>query len=99
MNCFCRVLKALQQEEIMNVFIDDWKALGTEAEASDWSGKALASKSLTLYQVFTDQKYTKDKNISSINWHPTIYGKLLCQSYLTCVFLLLCYCLMHVLLL
>ncbi|XP_071342532.1 dynein axonemal intermediate chain 3 isoform X2 [Trachinotus anak] len=67
-----RVLKALQQEEIMNVFTDDWRALGTGAEAGDWSGKA--SEGLMLYQAFTDQKYTKDKNISSINWHPTIYG-------------------------
>uniref|UniRef100_A0A665TD64 WD repeat domain 63 n=1 Tax=Echeneis naucrates TaxID=173247 RepID=A0A665TD64_ECHNA len=69
-----RVLKALQQEEIMNVFIDDWKALGTGPEAGDWSGKA--SEGLMLYQAFADQTYTKDKRISSISWHPTIYGKL-----------------------
>ncbi|XP_045906664.1 dynein axonemal intermediate chain 3 isoform X2 [Micropterus dolomieu] len=67
-----RVLQVLQQEEIMNVFIDDWKALGTAAEDGDWSGKV--SEGLILYQAFTDQKYTKDKKISSINWHPTIYG-------------------------
>lgn len=54
----------------MNVFFDDWKALGDDA---DWSGKV--SEGLMLYQAFTDQKYTKDKKISSINWHPTIYGK------------------------
>lgn len=71
---FCRVLQALQQEELMNVFFDDWKALGTGAEADDWSGKV--SEGLMLYQAFTDQKHTKDKKISSINWHPTIYGKL-----------------------
>ncbi|XP_067452451.1 dynein axonemal intermediate chain 3 [Thunnus thynnus] len=67
-----RVMQALQQEEIMNVFFDDWKALGTEAEGSDWSGKV--SEGLMLYQAFTVQKYNKDKKISSINWHPTIYG-------------------------
>ncbi|XP_044056933.1 dynein axonemal intermediate chain 3 isoform X2 [Siniperca chuatsi] len=67
-----RVLQALQQEEIMNVFFDDWKALGTAAEDGDYSGKV--SEGLMLYQAFTDQKYTKDKKISSINWHPTIYG-------------------------
>uniref|UniRef100_A0A3B4UMA1 Dynein axonemal intermediate chain 3 n=2 Tax=Seriola dumerili TaxID=41447 RepID=A0A3B4UMA1_SERDU len=67
-----RVLQALQQEEIMNVFTDDWKVLGTGAEDGDWSGKA--SEGLMLYQAFTDQKYTKDKRISSINWHPTIHG-------------------------
>lgn len=68
-----RVLQALQQEEIMNVFFDDWKALGTAAEDGDWSGKV--SKGLMLYQAFTDQKYTKEKKISSVNWHPNIYGK------------------------
>lgn len=70
---FCRVLQALQQEGIMNVFFDDWKALGTAADDGDWAGKV--SEGLMLYQAFTDQKYTKDKKICSINWHPTIYGK------------------------
>lgn len=70
---FSRVLQALQQEEIMNVFDDDWQTLGTVAEHGDWSGKI--SKGLMLYQAFTDQQYTKDKKISSINWHPTIHGK------------------------
>uniref|UniRef100_A0A8P4G9M5 Dynein axonemal intermediate chain 3 n=1 Tax=Dicentrarchus labrax TaxID=13489 RepID=A0A8P4G9M5_DICLA len=79
LNNFCnsvtpRVLQALQQEEIMNGFFDDWKALGAAAEDGDWSGKV--SEGLMLYQAFTDQKYTKDKKISSINWHPTIYGVL-----------------------
>ncbi|KAF3835398.1 hypothetical protein F7725_027956 [Dissostichus mawsoni] len=69
-----RVLQVLQQEEIMNVFFDDWKALGTAGDDADWSGKI--SEGLMLYQAFTDQKYTKDKKISSINWHPTIYGVL-----------------------
>lgn len=57
----------------MNVFDDDWQTLGTVAEHGDWSGKI--SKGLMLYQAFTDQQYTKDKKISSINWHPTIHGK------------------------
>ncbi|XP_076581938.1 dynein axonemal intermediate chain 3 [Chaetodon auriga] len=67
-----RVMQALQQEEIMNVFSDDYKALGTVADDGDWSEKV--SEGLMLYQAFTDQNYTKDKKISSINWHPTIYG-------------------------
>lgn len=57
----------------MNVFIDDWKALGTGLEAGDWSGQV--SDSLVLHQAFTDQKYSKDKKISCLNWHPTISGK------------------------
>uniref|UniRef100_A0A3Q2NPF8 Dynein axonemal intermediate chain 3 n=1 Tax=Fundulus heteroclitus TaxID=8078 RepID=A0A3Q2NPF8_FUNHE len=68
-----RILHALQQEEIMNVFIDDWKALGTGLEAGDWSGQA--SDSLVLHQAFADQRFSKDKKISCLNWHPTIYGK------------------------
>ncbi|KAI4828532.1 hypothetical protein KUCAC02_022614 [Chaenocephalus aceratus] len=73
-----RVLQALQQEEIMNVFFDDWKALGTAGDDADWSGKV--SEGLMLYQAFTDQKYTKDKKISSINWHPTIYAVALTEK-------------------
>ncbi|XP_047443492.1 dynein axonemal intermediate chain 3 [Mugil cephalus] len=69
-----RVLLALQQEEVMNVFFDDWKVLGAGAEAGDWSGKV--SEGLVLHQAFSDQKYAKDKKISSINWHPTILGVL-----------------------
>ncbi|KAK2835208.1 hypothetical protein Q5P01_015692 [Channa striata] len=70
-----RVLKALQQEQIINVFIDEWKDLATGAEADDWSSGKV-SEGLMLYQAFTDQKYSKDKKVSSINWHPTIYGVL-----------------------
>ncbi|XP_068445744.1 dynein axonemal intermediate chain 3 isoform X2 [Clinocottus analis] len=67
-----RFLQALQQERITNVFFDDWDALGKAAEDSDWSRKV--SEGLMLYQAFTDQNYTKDKKISSVNWHPTFYG-------------------------
>ncbi|KAM9358400.1 dynein axonemal intermediate chain 3 [Symphorus nematophorus] len=66
------VLQALQHEEIMNVFFEDWEVMGTAAESGDWSGKV--SEGLMLFQAFTDQKHGKDKKISSINWHPTIYG-------------------------
>uniref|UniRef100_A0A8D0DV88 Dynein axonemal intermediate chain 3 n=1 Tax=Salvator merianae TaxID=96440 RepID=A0A8D0DV88_SALMN len=61
---------ALQQNEIMNVFFDDWKAL-----AEDESG--FAGKSdvfLKEYQSFTDLHYLKDRTVSCICWHPTIFG-------------------------
>ncbi|XP_068563257.1 dynein axonemal intermediate chain 3 [Cebidichthys violaceus] len=67
-----RMLQALQEESIMNVFFDDWKALGTAVEDIVWSGEDF--KDLRFYRGFSDQNYTKDKKISSINWHPTIYG-------------------------
>ncbi|XP_043985899.1 dynein axonemal intermediate chain 3 isoform X2 [Gambusia affinis] len=67
-----RMLFALQQEEIINVFLDDWKALATGLETCDWSGQV--SDTLVLHQVFTDQKFSKNKAISCLNWHPTING-------------------------
>ncbi|NXT21528.1 WDR63 protein, partial [Syrrhaptes paradoxus] len=61
---------ALQQNEIMNVFFDDWKAL---AEDESCSGGKLDAY-LKAYQSFTDLRYLKDRTISCICWHPTIYG-------------------------
>ncbi|XP_063155938.1 dynein axonemal intermediate chain 3 [Candoia aspera] len=65
-----RVEVALQQNEIMNVFFDDWKALAEEesgfADKSDVTMKE--------YQSFTDLHYLKDRTVSCICWHPTIYG-------------------------
>ncbi|NWX57933.1 WDR63 protein, partial [Promerops cafer] len=59
---------ALQQNEIMNVFFDDWKALAEDQE----EGKP--DVYLKAYQSFTDVQYLKNRTISCIRWHPTIYG-------------------------
>ncbi|NWH83808.1 WDR63 protein, partial [Aegithalos caudatus] len=59
---------ALQQNEIMNVFFDDWKALGKDQE----EGKP--DVYLKAYQSFTDVQYLKNRTISCVRWHPTIYG-------------------------
>ncbi|KAM7046471.1 dynein axonemal intermediate chain 3 isoform 8-T8 [Acridotheres tristis] len=59
---------ALQQNEIMNVFFDDWKALAEDQE----EGKP--DVYLKAYQSFTDVQYLKNRTISCIHWHPTIYG-------------------------
>ncbi|KAE8294652.1 WD repeat-containing protein 63 [Larimichthys crocea] len=67
-----RILHALQQVQIANVFVDSWRALGAGAEDGDWAGKVY--EDLALYQAFTDQKYTNNRKISTVNWHPTIYG-------------------------
>ncbi|NWU61673.1 WDR63 protein, partial [Pterocles burchelli] len=61
---------ALQQNEIMNVFFDDWKALAEDESCS--GGKP--DVYLKAYQSFTDLRYLKDRTISCICWHPTIYG-------------------------
>ncbi|XP_069497800.1 dynein axonemal intermediate chain 3 [Ambystoma mexicanum] len=67
-----RLELALQQNEIMNPFIDDWKSLAEDD--SLFGGKS--DSHLKEYQSFTDLHYSKDKSISCINWHPTIYGLL-----------------------
>ncbi|NXG52666.1 WDR63 protein, partial [Psilopogon haemacephalus] len=58
---------ALQQNEIMNAFFDDWKALAEDESSS--GGKP--NIYLNAYQSFTDPK---NRTISCICWHPTIYG-------------------------
>ncbi|KAK1165411.1 WD repeat-containing protein 63 [Acipenser oxyrinchus oxyrinchus] len=61
---------AVQQNEIMDAFFDDWKALGEDE--STFGGKT--DTHLKEYQSFTDLYYSKDKAVSYINWHPAIYG-------------------------
>ncbi|NWW78384.1 WDR63 protein, partial [Climacteris rufus] len=61
---------ALQQNEIMDVFFDDWKALAEDKTSS--GGKP--DVYLKAYQSFTDVQYLKNRIISCVCWHPTIYG-------------------------
>uniref|UniRef100_A0A8C4W6M9 Dynein axonemal intermediate chain 3 n=1 Tax=Gopherus evgoodei TaxID=1825980 RepID=A0A8C4W6M9_9SAUR len=61
---------ALQQNEIMNAFFDDWKALAEDESA--FGGKSDAY--LKEYQSFTDLHYLKHRRVSCVCWHPTIYG-------------------------
>ncbi|KAG5275640.1 hypothetical protein AALO_G00122930 [Alosa alosa] len=61
---------AIQQNEIMDVFFDDWAALSEEDAA--FGGKA--DTYMKEYQSFTDLHHSKERTISHINWHPTIPG-------------------------
>ncbi|XP_052034436.1 dynein axonemal intermediate chain 3 [Apodemus sylvaticus] len=61
---------ALQQNEIMNTFIDDWKNLAEEESA--FGDKT--DTHLKEYQSFTDLHSTMEKMITCVSWHPTIYG-------------------------
>ncbi|MBN3297136.1 WDR63 protein, partial [Amia calva] len=61
---------ALQQNEIMDVFFDDWGALGEDEDA--FGGKA--DMHLKEYQSFTDLHFSKEKSVSCVKWHPTISG-------------------------
>ncbi|XP_061591402.1 dynein axonemal intermediate chain 3 [Cololabis saira] len=63
------MVDALQQDESTDGFVDEWERdLANDCEADDWSEKT----ELVLHKSFTDDKYTKGKKISSLNWHPTI---------------------------
>ncbi|XP_040607574.1 dynein intermediate chain 3, axonemal [Mesocricetus auratus] len=61
---------ALQQNEIMNTFVDDWKSLAEEE--STFGDKS--DTHLKEYQSFTDLHSTMEKMITCVSWHPTIYG-------------------------
>ncbi|NXS38255.1 WDR63 protein, partial [Pomatostomus ruficeps] len=65
-----RMAIALQQNEIMNVFLDDWKALAEDETSS--GGKP--DVYLKAHQSLTDVQYLKNRTISCVCWHPTIYG-------------------------
>ncbi|KAM3619936.1 uncharacterized protein V6R79_016014 [Siganus canaliculatus] len=66
-----RCLQVLQQEELTNVFFDDWKALDTHVGDGD---SAKAPESWMHCQVFSDKTLTRNKKVSSISWHPSIHG-------------------------
>jgi len=61
---------ALQQNETLDVFINDYTELGEE----DSTFGSKADNHLKEYQSFTDLQFSKNKTISSIQWHPTIKG-------------------------
>nr|KAF6509077.1 hypothetical protein HJG63_020628 [Rousettus aegyptiacus] len=61
---------ALQQNEIMNTFVDDWKSLAEEE--SSFGDKT--DTHLKEYQSFTDLHSLTEKTITCVSWHPDIYG-------------------------
>ncbi|KAL5022553.1 hypothetical protein ScPMuIL_001708 [Solemya velum] len=61
---------ALQQNEIMDVFYNDWLNLG---DADDSFGSK-SDNHLKEYQSFTDLQFSKEKRITCIDWHPNIKG-------------------------
>ncbi|KAM5148884.1 dynein axonemal intermediate chain 3 [Mantella aurantiaca] len=65
-----RLELALQQNEILNAFVDDWKALSEQESTFG----ARSDSHLKEYQSFTDHQFGKDKTISCIDWHPTLHG-------------------------
>jgi hypothetical protein len=61
---------ALQQNEIMNAFDDDWKLLGDELKELGGPG----DMHLKEYQSFTDIHNSKNKVVTCVQWHPTLSG-------------------------
>ncbi|KAG8519517.1 WD repeat-containing protein 63 [Galemys pyrenaicus] len=61
---------ALQQNEIMNTFVDDWKNLAEE----EGSFGDKTDTHLKEYQSFTDLHNLTEKMITCVSWHPVIYG-------------------------
>ncbi|PIK53480.1 WD repeat-containing protein 63 [Apostichopus japonicus] len=61
---------ALQQNDIMDVFRDDWKELGNE----DDTFGSKSDNHLKEYQSFTDLQFSRDKVLTCIAWHPSIKG-------------------------
>lgn len=68
--CLPRFHIALQQNEIIDVFYDDWAELAGDDSALG----SKADNHLKEYQSFTDLQFSKEKSISFIEWHPTIRG-------------------------
>ncbi|KAI9089425.1 WD40-repeat-containing domain protein [Phlyctochytrium arcticum] len=73
-----RFEKALQQNSIVDIFEDDYAALGEEDVALEQGSQT----HLQEYQSFTDLKHSKDRSISCTDWHPTIKGK--CVVAISC---------------
>ncbi|KAM4873171.1 dynein axonemal intermediate chain 3 isoform 2-T2 [Thomomys bottae] len=61
---------ALQQNELLNTFTDDWKLLAEE----EGSFGDKSDTHLKEYQSFTDLHSSTEKAITCVCWHPTIYG-------------------------
>ena len=60
----------MQQNSILDLFTDDYKAL---SDTDGITGNK-SDTNLKEYQSFTDLRFSKDKVITWIDWHPTIKG-------------------------
>lgn len=69
-NVTIRFEQALQQNEIVDLFRDDYKLLGDEDVAVGQGAHTV----LQEFQSFTDLRHSKDKSISCVDWHPNIKG-------------------------
>lgn len=68
----CRLDLALQQNEICDIFADDY----TELPETDGIVVDKMDNAIKEYQSYTDLTFSKDKIITWIDWHPSLKGKL-----------------------
>lgn len=54
----------------MDVFVDDYKLL---SDTDGFTGKK-SDTTLKEYQSFADLRFSKNKIITWVEWHPTIKG-------------------------
>ncbi|KAJ3003583.1 UNVERIFIED_CONTAM: WD repeat-containing protein 63, partial [Siphonaria sp. JEL0065] len=81
--------QVIQQNSILNIFVDDLKELGEEEVTFEkgthaflqvngdvfiFSSLSSANPLFQEYQSFTDLEHSKDKSISCTDWHPTLKG-------------------------
>ena len=55
----------------MDIFADDYKNLSE----TDFITGNKSDTNLKEYQSFTDLRFSKDKLITCVDWHPTIKGQ------------------------
>lgn len=62
--------KVLQQNELIDIFKNDYQDLGEDDALLDQGQPTI----LQEFQSFTDLQNSKSKSISCISWHPTLKG-------------------------
>ncbi|KAJ3326149.1 WD repeat-containing protein 63 [Boothiomyces sp. JEL0866] len=82
LNISTRLEQSLQQNEMINIYEDDYINLGEEEVAIEQGSHTI----LQEYQSFTDLVNSKDKCISCINWHPAQKGVLAVSCTQACGF-------------
>ncbi|TPX36281.1 hypothetical protein SmJEL517_g01647 [Synchytrium microbalum] len=66
-----RFERALLQNDMFDIFADDYQELGDDDFALEQGG---SQAHLQEYQSFTDLRHSKDRTISCIAWHPIQKG-------------------------
>ena len=68
----CRLDLALQQNDICDIFVNDYTALPeTDGIVVDRMDNAIKE-----YQSYADLTFSKDKIITWIDWHPSLKGRI-----------------------